>query len=144
MIQFLFEQINPKEISEKTKLKKWLKSFAQEKGCSIGELTYIFCDEEKMLEINQQYLQHDEHTDIITFDYVDCEKPSKLSGDIFISIPRVQENAKIFNTSTQNELLRVMSHGLFHLMGFKDKTPEETANMRAAEDWAVNHWQTFE
>ena len=97
----------------------------------LGEINYIFCDDEYLLKINQDYLKHDYLTDIITFDYVSGKN---ISGDLYISIDRVKENAEDFNVSFENELKRVMVHGVLHLMGYSDKSETATAEMRAKEE----------
>ena len=97
----------------------------------MGQIDYVFCTDDYLLKINKEYLNHDTFTDIITFDYTDGHM---LSGDIFISTDRVKENAGIFNVDFLNELRRVMSHGILHLVGFGDKTYEEKENMRAKEE----------
>ncbi|MCL4107804.1 UNVERIFIED_CONTAM: hypothetical protein GTU68_027189 [Idotea baltica] len=99
---------------------------------SLQVINYIFCSDEYLLEINQNYLKHDYYTDIISFPY--SEKPSPLQGDIFISIDRVMENAKDREISFEKELLRVVSHGFLHFCGYKDKTEEEQENMRRKEE----------
>jgi len=103
---------------------------ASEEGV-LGNINYVFCDDEYLLKINQKHLSHNTFTDIITFDYsVDL----MISGDIFISTERVKENAKIFKVSFQEELLRVMVHGVLHMFGYKDKTEEEGLIIRAKEE----------
>ena len=109
----------------------WITATCKTEGFLIHELNYIFCDDAYLLKINQDYLQHDYLTDIITFDYVSGKN---VSGDIYISIDRVMENAKEFNVSFDNELKRVMIHGVLHLMGYSDKTDTATAEMRAKEE----------
>ena len=103
-------------------------------GKKIGEIHYIFCDDEKILEINRQFLQHDYYTDIITFDY--CEGDT-LSGDIFISVDTVTANAKEYSVSFDEELKRVMIHGILHLCGQNDKTADEQQEMRIKENNAL-------
>jgi rRNA maturation RNase YbeY len=109
----------------------WITEACTTEGFLIHELNYIFCDDDYLLKINQDYLQHDYLTDIITFDYVSGKN---VSGDLYISIDRVKENAKEFNVSFDNELKRVMIHGVLHLMGYSDKTEAATAEMRAKEE----------
>lgn len=109
----------------------WLTKSCATEGYSISELNYIFCDDDYLLKINQDYLQHDYLTDIITFDYVIGKS---ISGDLYISIDRIIENAKEFNVTFDNELKRVMVHGVLHLMGYSDKSDTATAEMRAKED----------
>jgi rRNA maturation RNase YbeY len=100
-------------------------------GFALGNLNYIFCNDAYLLNINQSYLQHDDYTDIITFDYT---VGKVVSGDIYISIDRVSENSVSFEVSLRNELLRVMAHGLLHLMEYKDKEKEHIIEMRSKED----------
>ncbi len=109
----------------------WIMETCSTEGFLIHELNYIFCDDDYLLKINQDYLQHDYLTDIITFDYVSGKN---ISGDLYISIDRVKENAEEFNVSFDNELKRVMIHGVLHLMGYSDKTEAATAEMRAKEE----------
>ena len=100
----------------------------------IGEIAYIFCSDEKILEVNRQYLQHDYYTDIITFDY--CEG-NRLSGDLFISLETVKTNSEQFNTPYEEELHRTIIHGILHLCGINDKGPGEREIMEAAENKAL-------
>lgn len=100
-------------------------------------LNYIFCSEEYLLNINQQYLNHDYYTDIITFDLSDPDKENFIEADIFISLDTVLSNSKKEKDSFANELARVMSHGVFHLLGYNDKTEEEKTTMRQLEDEAI-------
>lgn len=100
----------------------------------VGDLCFIFCDDEYLHGINLKYLNHDTYTDIITFDYVDG---NYISGDIFISLERIKENAEINSVSFLNELLRVMSHGVLHLIGFNDKTETDAKEMRIQEDKSI-------
>ena len=109
----------------------WITEVCATEGFLIHELNYIFCDDDYLLKINQDYLQHDFLTDIITFDYVSGKN---VSGDLYISIDRVKENAEEFNVSFDNELKRVMIHGVLHLMGYSDKTEAATVEMRAKEE----------
>jgi rRNA maturation RNase YbeY len=111
--------------------KKWISAVCESDGFNLGGLNYIFCDDSYLLNINQTYLQHDDYTDIISFDYT---MGKIASGDIYISVERVKENASLFAVSFENELLRVMAHGVLHLMGYKDKSEEHTAQMRAKEE----------
>jgi rRNA maturation RNase YbeY len=112
-------------------LKDWITDSIGTMGKEFGEINYIFCDDVYLLALNQQYLQHDTLTDIISFDY---SVANILSGDIYISIPRVRENADIFKVSFEEELRRVLIHGVLHYAGFKDKTKEEAKEMRKQED----------
>lgn len=122
-------------LSEKLKTKKWLKQLASDEGRRIGELNYIFCSDEYLYTINIDYLNHDTYTDIITFD--NSDRDDILEGDIFISIERIKENAINQNQHFLDELLRVLSHGLYHLCGYKDKLERDAAIMRSKEDDAI-------
>ena len=119
------------KLVEENKYNSWITVVCKTEGYSIEELNYIFCDDDYLLKINQDYLQHDYLTDIITFDYVSGKK---VSGDLYISIDRVKENAKDFNVTFENELKRVMVHGVLHLMGYSDKTETAIAEMRTKEE----------
>jgi probable rRNA maturation factor len=101
-------------------------------GATIQEINYIFCSDSYLLSLNQGFLKHNTFTDIITFD--NSEDPSSLEGEIYISIERVKENAKKYNVPIEDELSRVMIHGVLHLLGFKDKKPTEKALMRKKEE----------
>ncbi len=112
----------------------WIRAVAASYGKRVGEVAYVFCDDEKILEVNRQYLQHDYYTDIITFDY--CEG-DMLSGDLFISLDTVRSNAELFGKTYEEELHRVIIHGILHLVGINDKGPGEREIMEAAEDKAL-------
>lgn len=112
----------------------WVKAVAASYGKRVGEVAYVFCDDEKILEVNRQYLKHDYYTDIITFDY--CEG-DLLSGDLFISLDTVKSNAELFGKDYDDELNRVIIHGILHLVGINDKGPGEREIMEAAEDKAL-------
>ena len=118
-------------LENEKKKKKWISTIIQSEEKEAGEINYIFCDDDYLLKINVDYLDHDTLTDIISFDY--CEGNS-LQGDIFISIERVRENAAEFNTIFEEELKRVMAHGILHYCGYKDKTEEESLAMRQKEE----------
>ena len=111
---------------------KWLKFVAESEIKRIGDISIIFCSDNYILDINMKYLQHDYFTDIITFDY--CEG-QMLSGDLFISIDSVKENSALYGTELEDELNRVMVHGLLHLIGFDDHTDEDQKIMRQKEDY---------
>ena len=113
---------------------EWVKAVAATYGKRVGEIAYIFVDDEKILEVNRQYLQHDYYTDIITFDY--CEG-DRISGDLFISLDTVRSNAELVGATYENELYRVIIHGILHLCGINDKGPGEREIMEAAEDKAL-------
>lgn len=116
----------------------WIKAVAEGHNKKVGDISYIFCSDEKILEVNRQYLEHDYFTDIITFDY---SEGNYISGDMFISLDTVKSNSEQFNTDYIEELHRVIIHGILHLCGFGDKTPEEEANMRSKEEEALNEIQ---
>ena len=112
----------------------WVRRVAAGYGKRVGEVAYIFCDDEKILEVNRQYLNHDYYTDIITFDY--CEDDT-ISGDLFIGLDTVRSNAEAQGTPYDEELHRVIIHGILHLCGINDKGPGERAIMEAAENKAL-------
>ena len=134
MISFQNQSISFK-LKDKTKLKLWIKAIVDTEKHVLGNLNYIFCSDDELLEINIKHLNHNTFTDIITFDYTEDKK---ISSDIFISIDRVIENSKKFDTSFENELHRVMIHGVLHLCGYKDKTKPDAELMRKKENWALN------
>ena len=113
------------------KLVKWIGDVISSEGFQVGEINYIFCNDSYLNKINQEFLNHDTFTDIISFDYT---LGKEIGGDIFISIERVLENAEKFNEVFENELYRVMIHGILHFMGYKDKTKKEKTLMRTKED----------
>lgn len=131
MIKFFSEGIVFKQ-PQSVKTSKWIKNVSLSEGYKIGDLNYIFCSDDYLLEINRQYLQHDYYTDIITFD--NSEDEGKLDGDIYVSIDRVKDNATNLNIDFEVELRRVLIHGLLHLVGFKDETPDLKQQMREKED----------
>jgi len=116
-------------------VKSWLKQIIESHKKSVGEISIVMCSDKLLLETNQKYLNHDYYTDIITFDYTE---EGKISGDLMISYERVKENAKKEKVGVQDELRRVMAHGVLHLLGFKDKSEREAAEMRAQEDAALD------
>lgn len=136
MAILFFEEDIKFSLNQKNKYKKWLKEVAKNENHHIQELNYIFCSDEYLFKINQQYLNHQTYTDIITFD--NSEKPKIIEGDIFISIERITENSSNENNTFEKELIRVMSHGLLHLMGYKDKNPKEKTIMRQREDESIS------
>ena len=121
-------------LKEKTRLKKWIGEVIKKEKKRVGEIAYQFCDDEYILQVNREYLDHDTYTDIITFDYVEGDL---VSGDILISIDRVGENAEKFGCPFEQELHRVIIHGVLHLLGGKDKTPAEAETMRKKENQAL-------
>jgi rRNA maturation RNase YbeY len=131
-ISFHFDKISKPSFFKSSKIKSWLNTIASNEKFSIKELNYIFLDDEGLLKINIEYLNHDTYTDIITFD--NSEESGKIEGDIFISMERVEANAKKFNTTFENELHRVLIHGLLHLCGYKDKKKADVELMRKKEE----------
>ncbi|MCK9162956.1 MAG: rRNA maturation RNase YbeY [Bacteroidales bacterium] len=129
-ISFNFVEIKD-TLSKKNKIKSWIRSVIEEKGMKLGDISYIFCDDEYLLEVNKTYLNHDYFTDIISFDYSDKDK---VAGDLFISIDRVRDNAQSLNQEFEKELYRVIIHGVLHLLGLKDKTEAQEKEMRKAEE----------
>jgi rRNA maturation RNase YbeY len=130
MIVFFNEDINFK-FQGKNIFKAWLKKVAEKEGFKVKNLNYIFCSDNYLHKINMEYLDHDTYTDIITFD--NSEDELIIEGDIFISIERVTENSQTLNTVFNDELKRVIVHGLLHLCGYDDHTPEDKAEMRRLE-----------
>lgn len=122
-------------MEERRRKKGWLRDLIAAYGHKAGELNFIFLDDEALLQINMTYLNHSTYTDIITFDH--SEQENRIEGDVFISVDRVMENAAKFKTTFERELLRVMAHGVLHLLGFKDKKTDEVQAMRQAEDQAL-------
>lgn len=116
----------------------WIRAVAQGYGRKIGDVAYIFCSDEKILEVNRQYLSHDYFTDIITFDYDDADT---LNGDLFISLDTVRTNAQQFGQPYERELRRVIVHGILHLCGINDKGPGEREQMEKAENKALALWE---
>ena len=131
-INFFTEDINY-TLKNKTIIKKWIESTIIEEGYCLSELNFILCSDEYLLRINQDYLQHDDYTDVITFD--NSEEPKTIVSDIFISLERIKENALNFKSTTVNELYRVMIHGTLHLLGYLDKTKAAKKEMTAKEDF---------
>ncbi len=121
-------------IQNTSKLGKWIRLVAENYGKEVGSINYIFCSNERILELNRQYLNHDYHTDIITFNY---NKNKQIEGDIFIGLETVQSNADEYRVSFEEELNRVMIHGVLHLCGLDDASDEEEQNMREQEDIAL-------
>lgn len=119
------------DLTQADEISLWLQNVAKSENFEIADLNYVFVSDEELYEMNVKYLNHNTLTDIITFNYVENEI---VSGDIFISVDRVKENAVVFNVSFENELLRVMVHGLLHLMNYNDKTDEEQELMTLKED----------
>lgn len=119
---------------DQRKITRWIKAVAADYGFAVGMVNYIFCSDERELEVNRQFLGHDYYTDIITFDY---STGSTLNGDIFISLDTVRSNAEQLGIAFDNELRRILIHGILHLTGQGDKTPETKAEMTRKEDLAL-------
>lgn len=137
-VNFFTEEISF-NLPQKLRRKSWLKKIAASEDFKIGELNYIFCSDEYLLQINVDYLNHNTYTDIITFD--NSEEEKTIEGDIFISIDRIRDNASKHNQDEEMELSRVLSHGLFHLMGYKDKSKEQAQLMRSQEEMAIQLYE---
>lgn len=129
MIDFNYETEFKLENNED--IRCWISAVLKSENKKEGEINYVFCDDEYLLKINQDHLQHDYYTDIISFDY---SMGNEINGDMFISVERVQENAIDFNVSFDDELKRVLVHGILHYCGYKDKTKEDELLMRCKED----------
>ena len=136
MISFIADSIEMPALDER-KVTRWVKAVAAEYGFGVGNINYIFCSDERELEVNRQFLGHDYYTDVITFDY---STASTLNGDIFISLDTVKSNAEMVGVRFEDELLRILIHGVIHLTGQGDKTPETKAQMTAKEELALAKW----
>lgn len=135
MIEFFFENVNAIQAQEQRK--KWIKNLIENEGKRLGKINYILCNDEYLIEVNRTYLQHDFYTDVITFDY--C-KGDLISGDIFLSLQRILDNASNLKTNKEEELNRVLAHGVLHLCGYKDKSAEEQKTMRAKEEYYLKKY----
>jgi probable rRNA maturation factor len=136
IIQFNF--LEPVSLKDRTRLKQFLVSLFKKEGKKLGELQYIFCSDDYLLDINRQYLNHDFYTDIITFDL--SQKGHSINAEIYISVDRVKDNAQEYNSSLKKELQRVIFHGALHLCGYKDKTPAQEKEMRQMEEKYLALW----
>lgn len=132
MIHFFYENTEEK-IQENLKI--WIEKIIISEGKKTGEINYIFCDDEYLLKINQDFLDHDYYTDIITFDNV---RGKTISGEIFVSLQRIKDNASLISKNYEEEKKRVIAHGVLHLCGYKDKTDEQQKEMRAKEDYYLS------
>lgn len=132
MIRFNIEDGIRFVLKNRMVLKKWLIDVALEEGKRVGELSFIFCSDDYLLDINRHFLNHDYYTDVITFDY---SEDNLIAGDIFISVDTVRVNAEEFRQTFENELFRVMVHGVLHLCEYDDHSNEEKQQMRAKEDF---------
>ena len=133
MIQFFFENIN--EITLPPNTENWLKDLIISEDKKPGEINYIFCDDDHLLQVNKNFLNHDYYTDVITFDYV---KGKTISADIFVSLPRIFDNASTLSKNFEDEFHRVLAHGILHLCGYKDKTEADEKQMRSKEDFYLS------
>lgn len=133
-ISFYNEGVNTKTPNKRL-LNAWIKEFVSVYNKQVGEIGFVFCSDEKILEVNQTFLKHDYYTDIITFDY--CVGDI-IGGDIYISVERVKENALEHQVEYNHELLRVLAHGVLHLIGFQDKTPKKKIEMTSNEDLCIS------
>lgn len=133
MITYNAENVKMPKI-RKRETSAWIKAVAASYGRKVGEIGYLFCDDEKILEVNREYLGHDYYTDIITFDY---DEEDTINGDLVISLDTIRTNAEKFGKTYEEELYRVIIHGILHLCGINDKGPGEREIMEAAEDKAL-------
>jgi len=127
-------------LKDESMIRKWITHVVQGRQCRVGSIGYLFCDDDYLLDANIKYLNHDTLTDIITFDYVEA---SLISGDIMISVDRVGENAAEFGVPFEQELRRVIIHGVLHLLGQGDKSEGEAAEMRRQENESLQVWETM-
>jgi rRNA maturation RNase YbeY len=133
MISFNYE--TDFKLENETKISEWISKAINSENCKEGELNYIFCSDDYLHKINVDFLNHDTLTDIISFDY---SVGKELHGDIYISVERVEDNAKDFDVSYEDELARVMIHGILHYCGYKDKSEEDAKLMRSKEDYYLS------
>lgn len=136
MVSFIADSIEMPALDER-KVTRWIRSVAADYGFAVGNINYIFCSDERELEVNRQFLGHDYYTDVITFDY---STASTLNGDIFISLDTVRSNAQMVGVRFEDELLRIIIHGVLHLTGQGDKTPETKVQMTEKEEKALAKW----
>lgn len=132
MIEFNFE--TNFKLTNESKIKNWISDIIVKEGFEVGEIIYVFCNDEFLHKLNIEYLNHDTLTDILSFDY---KMGNQINGEIYISVERVLENAKDFNTKFETELHRVIIHGILHFCGYKDKSEEDQKLMRIKEDEAL-------
>lgn len=135
-ILFHYEDVKPLKL-KKQLLKNWIKSAILNEGKKVGDINFIFCSDAYLLQVNKQYLNHDYYTDIITFDYVDN---GIISGDIFVSVDRVEDNASQFGVLFDHEMRRILIHGILHLLGYPDKGIEEKKIMTSKEDYYLERF----
>lgn len=137
MIQYTSQDIDMPSIDTR-RLSRWIRSVAADYGFAVGNVNYIFCSDERELQVNRQFLNHDYYTDTITFDY---STETVVNGDIFISLDTVRSNSELLGVSYIEELYRVIIHSLIHLTGQADKTPETRAEMTRKEELALAKWR---
>ncbi len=133
-ISYYAEDVKMPSLKKRT-VSKWINTVADTYDKEIGEISYMFCSDDKILEVNNQYLQHDYYTDIITFDY---SEDDVIAGDIFISLDTVKSNSEKYGTDFETELFRIIIHGILHLCGINDKSPDERKHMTECEDAALD------
>ena len=136
MVSFIADSIEMPALDER-KVTRWIRSVAADYNFAVGNINYIFCSDERELEVNRQFLGHDYYTDVITFDYTSGKT---LNGDIFISLDTVRSNAEMVGAPFEEELRRIIIHGVLHLTGQGDKTPETKAQMTEKEEKALAKW----
>ena len=136
MVSFIADSIEMPALDER-KVSRWIRSVAADYNFAVGNINYIFCPDERELEVNRQFLGHDYYTDVITFDYTSGKT---LNGDIFISLDTVRSNAEMVGAPFEEELRRIIIHGILHLTGQGDKTPETKAQMTEKEEKALAKW----
>ena len=140
MIRFTTDSIEMPALDER-KVTRWIRAVAADYGFSVGNINYVFCSDERELAVNREFLGHDYYTDVITFDY---STPSTLNGDIFISLDTVRSNAEMVGEPYEKELRRIIIHGVLHLTGQADKTPETKAEMTRKEEKALALIKNYE
>lgn len=134
-IMINYDSQNEFILTNQNQISLWIKEVVAEEDLELGELSYVFCSDDFLYDMNVAYLDHDTLTDIITFDY---RVGDLISGEIYISVDRVKENAKEFSVAFEEELQRVIIHGVLHICGYQDLSEEEEKQMRAKEDWALS------
>ncbi|MDN5626840.1 MAG: rRNA maturation RNase YbeY [Weeksellaceae bacterium] len=139
MINYFFENIDTRNIHPD--ITAWLENLIITEDKKPGDISYIFCDDDYLLKVNQDYLDHDYYTDVITFDYV---KGKTISGDIFVSLPRILENADLLAQDFEREFRRVLAHGVLHLCGYKDKSEADAREMREKEEFYLAKFSDFQ
>ena len=139
MITFLTDDIQKPHIDE-SRICRWIRAIAAHYGFTVGNINYIFCSDKRELEVNQKFLGHNYYTDVITFDY---SSQTTINGDIFISIDMVMLNAQMLGCPFEDELRRIIIHGILHLTGQADKTPEAKKEMTAKEEHALSIWTSY-